>query len=81
MMTKQVLLAAIAVLATGLGMGAAFAQKDQAPLPPKTPMHPDMDHRGMMDISQMNRMMDNCNRMMESMQWHAPSAPTPPDKG
>jgi len=31
-----------------------------------------MDHGGMMDMAQMNRMMENCNWMMESKQ-HSPS--------
>lgn len=79
MMTKQVALSAVVLLAT-LGVGAAFAQSDQAPAP-KAPMHQGMDHSGMMDMSKMNRMMDNCNRMMEDMQQHAPSTPAKPDKG
>jgi hypothetical protein len=80
MMTKQVSLTAVALLATSLGVGAAFAQSDQAPAP-MAPMHQGMDHRGMMDMSKMNRMMDNCNRMMEGMQQHSPCTPTTPDKG
>jgi hypothetical protein len=80
MMTKQVSLTAVALLATSLGVGAAFAQSDQAPAP-NAPMHQGTDHRGMMDMSKMNRMMDNCNRMMEGMQQHSPSTPTTPDKG
>jgi hypothetical protein len=82
MMTKQVSLTAVALLATSLGVGAAFAQSDQRPAP-KAPMHQGMDYRGMMDMSKMNRMMDNCNRMMESKQQRSPSEPrtTTPDKG
>jgi Spy/CpxP family protein refolding chaperone len=82
MMTKQVSLSAVALLATSLGVGAAFAQSDQTPAS-KAPMHQGMDHRGMMDMSKMNRMMDNCNRMMESKQQRSPSEPrtTTPDKG
>ena len=42
------------------------------------------DEPSMMDMSKMNWMMDNCNRMMESTQQHPRSEPgttTPPDKG
>jgi hypothetical protein len=51
------------------------------------PTRPVVRPRGkpsMMDMSKMNRMMDNCNRMMESTQQHPRSEPgttTPPDKG
>jgi hypothetical protein len=69
---------AIALLATTLGAtGVVFAQSN-----PPTPAEPApdngmMDHgmvgRGpMMDMAQMNRMMENCNRMMEGAQ-HSPS--------
>jgi hypothetical protein len=80
MMSKQVSLSVVALLATSLGVGAAFAQSDQTPTP-KAPMHQRMDHRGMMDMSKMNRMMDNCNRMMEGMQRSPDHETTTPDKG
>jgi hypothetical protein len=44
-------------------------------------MHQRMDHRGMMDMSKMNRIMDNCNRMMEGMQRSPDHETTTPDKG
>jgi hypothetical protein len=37
-------------------------------------MNPDMQQK-------MSRMMDNCNRMMESMIPNSDGAPTPPNKG
>jgi hypothetical protein len=80
MMTKQVSLTAVALLATSLGVGAAFAQSDQAPAP-MAPMHQGMDHRGMMDMPKMNPMMDNCRRMMEGMQHSPDHGTTMPDKG
>jgi hypothetical protein len=64
--------AAVALLATTLGTTMVFAQSDQpasSPRPGQGMMGKrDMDHGGMMDMSQMNRMMENCNRMMESKQ-------------
>jgi negative regulator of sigma E activity len=82
MTTKHIAMAAAALLATTLGVSIARAQSDQASSP-KAPMNQGVDHRGMMDMSKMNRMMDNCNRMMESEQQHSPSGPqtTTPDKG
>jgi hypothetical protein len=78
-MTKS--LAAAALLVASFGIGAAFAQSGQAPAP-NAPMHQGMDHRGMMDMSKMKSMMDNCNRMMEGMQQHSPAgAAATPDKG
>jgi hypothetical protein len=77
MMIKSI--AAAALLATSLGMGAAFAQSDPAPAP-KAPMHQGMDHRGMMDMSKMNRMIDNCNRMMEGMQHSPDHGTTTPER-
>jgi hypothetical protein len=69
--TRISIAAAAALLATTLGTTMVFAQSDQ-PAPPPRPSQGmtgkgDMDHGGMMDMSQMNRMMANCNRMMESM--------------
>lgn len=89
MTTKRMPMAAAAVLlATALGTGASLAQGNQAqtpqaPAPQQAPgqgmMGRDgmMGHGGMMgqmDPAQMNRMMENCNRMMEGMQ-RSPSAP------
>jgi hypothetical protein len=84
MMTKGISITAAAMLlATTLGAGVALAQSNQAP-PAHAPMTKGgADRHGMMDMSKMERMMDNCNRTMESMQQHALSEPrtTVPDKG
>jgi hypothetical protein len=82
MMTKSISIIAAALLATSVGVSVARAQGDQAPTQ-KAPMAQGTDHREMMDMSKMNRMMDNCNRMMEGMQQHPRSGPhmTTPDKG
>ena len=88
-MTKRISTAAAAgLLATTLGAAAALAQASQAQTPqtPTQQRAPDqgmmgqggmMGHGGMMgqmDPAQMNRMMENCNRMMEGMQ-RSPSTP------
>lgn len=78
---------AAALLAITLGAtGVVFAQSNPpAPAAP-APNNGMMDHgmmgRGpMMDMAQMNRMMENCNRMMEGAQ-HSPSHhDAKPDKG
>ncbi|WP_431269242.1 hypothetical protein [Dankookia sp. P2] len=81
---------AAVLLATTLGTAAALAQgsQSQTPQAPAPQNAPDqgmmgqggmMGHGGMMgqmDPTQMNRMMENCNRMMEGMQR---SPPTPRD--
>jgi hypothetical protein len=81
-MMKRISMAA-ALLATTLGVGVALAQSNQAPSSEAPMMQRGADKSGMMDMSKMNRMMDNCNRMMEGMQQHPPSEPgtTTPDKG
>ncbi|MCO6416175.1 hypothetical protein JYK14_08340 [Siccirubricoccus sp. KC 17139] len=82
--------AAAALLATALGATVALAQGNQAQTPqapaPQQAPAPDqgmmgrggmmgmMNMMGQMDPAQMNRMMENCNRMMEGMQ-RSPSAP------
>jgi hypothetical protein len=84
MMTKSISITAAALLATALGVGAALAQSNPAPSSHAPMMQGGADKPTMMDMSKMNRMMDNCNRMMESMQQHPRSEPgttTPPDKG
>jgi hypothetical protein len=85
MTTKSISITAAALLATALGVGAALAQSNpSAPSSHAPMMQGDADKPGMMDMSKMNRMMDNCNRMMESMQQHPRSEPgttTPPNKG
>jgi hypothetical protein len=84
MTTKSISIAAAALLATTLGVGAALAQSNPAPSSHAPMMQGGADKPTMMDMSKMNRMMDNCNRMMESMQQHPRSEPgttTPPDKG
>ena len=85
MTTKSISITAAALLATALGIGAALAQSNpSAPSSNAPMMQGDADKPGMMDMSKMNRMMDNCNRMMESMQQHPRSEPgttTPPNKG
>lgn len=84
--------ASAALLATILGATATLAQGNQgqtpqAPAPQQAPTGNQgmMGHGGMMgqmDPAQMNRMMEDCNRMMESMQ-RSPSAPrgTQPGNG
>lgn len=75
-MTKSI--AAAALVVASFAIGAAFAQSGQSP---NAPMHQGMDHRGMMDMSKMKSMMDNCNRMMEGMQRSPDHETTTPDKG
>jgi hypothetical protein len=83
MTTKSISIAAAALLATAIGAGAALAQSNPAPSSRAQMMQGGADKPSMMDMSKMNRMMDNCNRMMESMQQHPRSEPstTTPDKG
>jgi hypothetical protein len=84
MMTKGISMAATAVLlATTLGVGVATAQSNQAPSSEAPMTQSGADKSGMMDMSKMNRMMDNCNRMMEGMRQHPPTDrdATTPDKG
>lgn len=74
------LTALTALLATALGGTVAFAQGGQTQAP-QTPQQTPMGGQGMMqgggvmgqggmmggmDMSQMHKMMENCNRMMES---------------
>jgi hypothetical protein len=88
MTTKRIsTAAAAALLATTLGASIALAQTSTAPAPQQAPLpHQGMtmgqagkDNGGMMDMTQMNKMMENCNRMMESKQH--PSANPKPDNG
>jgi hypothetical protein len=85
MTTKSISMATAALLATALGVGAALAQSNPEPASHAPMMQGGADKPSMMmDMSKMNRMVDNCNRMMESMQQHPRSEPgttTPPDKG
>ena len=84
MTTKSISITAAALLATTLGVGAALAQSNPAPSSHAPMMQGGADKPSMMDMSKMNRMMDNCNQMMESMQQHPRSEPgttTLPDKG
>jgi Spy/CpxP family protein refolding chaperone len=83
MMTKRISMAAAALLATALGVAAALAQSNQPPSSVAPMMQRGTDKSGTMDMSKMNRMMDNCNQMMEGMQQHPPSDPgtATPDKG
>lgn len=84
MTTKSISIAAAALLATTLGVGAALAQSNPAPSSHAPMMQGGADKPSMMDMSKMNWMMDNCNQMMESMQQHPRSEPgttTPPDRG
>ena len=84
MTTKSISITAAALLATALGVGAALAQSNPAPASHAPMMQGGADKPSMMDMSKMNRMMDNCNQTMESMQQHPRSEPgttTPPDKG
>jgi periplasmic protein CpxP/Spy len=85
---------AAAFLATALVGTVAFAQgggqapAQQAPATPQRPMSGQgmmapngMDHGSMMDRAQMNRMMENCNRMMESKQDSRSGQGAKPDNG
>jgi Spy/CpxP family protein refolding chaperone len=84
MTTKSISITAAALLATILGVGAALAQSNPAPASHAPMMQGGADKPSMMDMSKMNRMMDNCNQMMESMQQHPRSEPGTtalPDKG
>lgn len=90
MTMKRISMAATTLLATTLGATLALAQTNTAPAPQQAPPpHRDMmmgqtgkDHGGMMDMTQMNRMMDNCNRMMESKQRPSANPQNPkPDNG
>jgi hypothetical protein len=84
MTTKSTSIATAALLAATLGVGAALAQSNPAPSSHAPMMQGGADKPSMMDMSKMNRMMDNCNQTMESMQQHPRSEPgttTPPDKG
>ena len=82
MTTKRIPVAATVLLATALGAGTSLAQGNQtqapqAPAPQHARDQGMMGHGGMMgqmDQAQMNRMMENCNRMMEGMQ-RSPSVP------
>lgn len=83
MMMKRIpMTAAAALLVTSLGATIAFAQNNAAPPPQQAPMPKEgmmmgpagKDHGAMMDMAQMNRMMENCSRMMESKQ-HPPTGP------
>ena len=91
MTTKRFPLAAAAVLlATVLGAGVSLAQENQAPAPkaPAPQQAPDqgmMGRGGMMgsggmmgqmDPAQMKRMMESCNRNMETMK-HSSSGASP----
>jgi periplasmic protein CpxP/Spy len=75
-----------------LGLSAgAFAQSPPATPGPDAPsigsdmhhgMMGDMNGRGSMDMTQMHRMMENCDRMMEGMHQPSGGAPNPkPDNG
>lgn len=83
MTTKRIPVAATVLLATALGAGTSLAQRNQAQAPQHAPDQGMMGQGGMMGHggmmgqmgpAQMNRMMENCNRMMEGMQ-RSPSAP------
>ena len=62
--TRLSLATAVTLLATTVGATMVFAQSNQ-PAPSQHPGHGmmgsgDMDHGGMMNMGQMNRMIDNC---------------------
>jgi hypothetical protein len=84
--TRLSFAAAATLLVTTLGATMVLAQSSE-PAPSPRPGHGmmgpgDMDHGSMMNMGQMHRMTDNCNRMMESAQ-HAPphQQDTKPDNG
>lgn len=85
-----------AVLATTLGGTVAFAQGSQTPAPQQPPMTGQgMTGQGgmmgqgmagqgmtgqMMDMTQMNKMMENCNKMMERAMQAPPAGSAPPQQ-
>lgn len=78
-MTPKNLKPTLAAVALGSGLLAATALYAQETAPPGTPMEPGkggmMGHDGMMGMmTQMNRMMESCGKMMESMD-DTPNAP------
>ncbi len=83
--TQHVSFLATAALVGGLFAAfGAVAQQGGAPQNQPAPSQPGhgpmggmMGMMGQMDPAQMNRMMENCNRMMESMLRNH-GAPTPP---
>lgn len=83
MTTKCISMAAAAIIATALGATIAFAQGNPPPAAQQAPAHQGMmmDRGGVMD-TQMNRMMENCNQMMEGMRSSPSGASKPtPDHG
>jgi hypothetical protein len=78
---------AAALLASTLGTTSMVFAQSNPPSPSEpAPDNGMMDHgkmgRGqMMDMSQMNRMMENCNRMMEGAQHSSSDHNAKPDNG
>ena len=81
-----------ALVASILGLSAAaFAQSSSATPGPGAPSNGSDMHHGMMgdmnrmapmDMTQMHRMMENCDRMMEGMRHPSSGAPSSkPDNG
>ena len=95
MLSRQKLLAGAALVAASLAVfSGAFAQGSQGNTPPSPAtaqgqgsmpgqgMMGMMGMMGQMDPAQMNRMMENCNKMMESRMQPPPgAAPSPEKKG
>jgi hypothetical protein len=87
-MKRMCLGVAATLIATAVGFSVTFAQSNQITTPSAPAMRqapaPEqgMMGGGHMVMGQMTRMMENCNRMMESMQ-HSPSVPgkTQPHNG
>jgi hypothetical protein len=69
----------VAVLAASLTFGAAVSigAAQEAANPAAQP-NAGMMGSGMMGMGEMHRMMENCNRMMESMMQRMPSTPAAP---
>ena len=73
---------AVTLIATTVGFSVTFAQSNQTTTPKAPTPGQGMMGGGDMMMGQMTHMMEDCNRMMESMQ-HAPSVPgkTQPHNG
>jgi len=91
-MLKSTLLTTAFVLSLGLGTAASIALAQEPGKPTERTGQPEsgmMGHRdgGMMGMmsgenaAQMKRMVENCNRMMESMMQDTPATPGPEKKG
>ena len=73
------------VILAGLALSTSYAQDQQKPVPEVAPSGHDMTGNTEMTAhpemaAQMVRMMENCNKMMESMMQHQPPVAAAPEK-